>query len=260
MAESKIIREVEQISEQIDIQLDSNSVGIALLVSNDYKGLNTVSELSFTHKDADNLEEMFKEFTYVVCRKKNVSTVQFVASYKKLAEFKYPPHCKRILVYFSGHGEDGILIMQDGGKVKIEDVISCFKPHIANNETSLAMVKMFFFDACRGTQKDYGYSTKAAKPYDEITCLKRVPIEGNELVAYASTRYYVSFGGSTGSRWTNYLIKALRESEERDDVFRVLTEANKMMRKEPNVHCFQTAELTSNLADHVCFKEEAIKK
>ena len=243
----------------MDIKVDNNSVGVALLVSNDYTSpLSTQKGLRFTHTDTDNLAQLFKEFTYAVYRKKNVSVEEFVSCYKALAEFKYPPTCKRILVYFSGHGEDGVLLMQDDGKVNIEDMISCFKVHVANNSRLAKVVKMFFIDACRGLQRDDGYRMKA-KANDEITCLKRVPKEGNTLVAYASTRYHVSVGDATGSRWTNCLVKALRESKESDDVCNVLTDANIAMRKEPYQHCFQTAEFTSSLVDRVHFKQEGIK-
>ena len=238
--------------------LDKDTIGVALLVSNDYSTLKEVQDLPFTHSDTDNLEKLFKEFTYLVYRRKNVSIKEFVSCYKALADFKYPLTCKRILVYFSGHGDDGALLMQDGGKVQIESVISSFKIHIANNETLAEMAKLFFFDACRGSHRDEGYS-KSAKPDNEITCLGRVPKEGNTLVAYASTRYHVSYGGPAGSRWTTWLIKALRESEERDDVCNVLTGANIMMRNEPNQHCFQTAEFISNLTGYVRFKQEGIK-
>ena len=144
----------------MEIRIGIDIVGVALIVSNDYKGLKNanIDELPTIHKDTANLEEVFKGFRYAVYRKENLSTAAFVSCYKKLAEFKYPPTCKRILVYFSGHGgNNGALIMQDGKDIKAEDMISCFKIHISNNETLAGMAKMFFFDACRGSQEDHGY-------------------------------------------------------------------------------------------------------
>ena len=243
----------------MDIEVDANTVGVALLVSNDYATLRKEDKLRFTHTDTDNMAQLFKEFTYAVYRKKNVSTDEFVSYYIALADFKYPPSCKRTLIYFSGHGKDGVLVMQDGKEVKIEDMISRFKIHISNNATLVGVVKMFFVDACRGSQKDHGYYPKA-KPDDEITCLKRVPKEGSTLVAYASTRYHISIEDVGGGRWTNCLIKALRESKENDDVHTILTRANIMLRDNPNQRQgFQTAEFTTSLADFVCFKQEAMK-
>ena len=175
---------------KMDIQIDAYTVGVALLVSNDYTPVKRVDDLLFTHTDVDSMEKILKEFTYAVYRIKNASSDKFVTCYKKLAEFKYPTTCKRILLYFSGHGNDGTLLMQDDVEVNIVDVISSFKIHIANNKSLALMGKMFFYDACRGTQEDKGYTMKAAGPPDEIS--GRVPKEGNMLIAYASTRYHVS--------------------------------------------------------------------
>ena len=235
--------------DDMNIQIDNSTVGVALLVSNDYdsSACKTVRKLLFTHKDTDNLEEVLKDFSYAVLRIKNTSTDRFVTCYGKLAQYEYPTTCRRVLLHFSGHGNDGILLMQDGGKVNIDDVISCFKIHIAGNKSLGTMAKMFFFDACRGEQGGGGGS------------MSRVSKDGNMLIAYASTRYHVSYGDhSAGSQWTNCLVRALSESKESDDVLHILTEVNLMMRKEPNHRYFQTAELTSSLADHVYFKKEAI--
>ena len=99
-------------------------------------------------------------------------------------------------MYFSGHGgNDGALLMQDGGRIKAEDIISCFKIHISTNLTLAQMAKMFFFDVCRGSQEDHGYIPKSGSKTDWI---KRIPKEGRMLVAYASTPYHVSYGDSNG--------------------------------------------------------------
>ena len=241
----------------MEIQLGVDIVGVALIVSNDYQGLKDVDELHFVHKDAASLEQVFKGFSYAVYRKENVSTADFVSCYKKLAEFKYPSRCKRILVYFSGHGgNDGALIMQDGGRIKSEDMISCFKIHISNNETLAEMAKMFFFDACRGSQQDHGYMRKSG---GETDWMKRIPREGGVLIAYASTPYHVSYGDSSGSRWTNCLVQALEESKDNDDVCRILTTANILMAKQPNSEC-QTSEYSNTLREFVYFKQEAVKR
>ena len=257
----------------MEIQINENTVGVALLVSNDYdpKYWNEVNgkhlgELFFTHKDVENLALLFEDFAYAVYRKKNVTRERFVTYYAALADYKYPPTCKRILVYFSGHGDDdGKLILQDGDEVDIKDVICRFRINIANNETLAETIKMFFFDACRGSSIDGGYAiTPEAKTAGDAAgrpnALMRVPKEGNTLVAYASAPHHKSFADSNGSYWTNCLVKALRESNEKDDVCNILTKANDYLRKRTsNQNSFQTAEFISNLTTLVCFKREASK-
>ena len=240
----------------MEIRIGANNVGVALLVSNDYKGRRDIKELSSVHKDAASLEQVFKRFGYAVYRKENLSTADFVLCYKKVADFKYPCTCKRILVYFSGHGgNNGALIMQDGGNVKAEDMISCFKIHISNNVTLAKMAKMFFFDACRGSQEDHGYTQKSGSAADWIT---RIPQEGGVLVAYASTPYHVAYEGPSGSRWTKCLVQALKESKDNDDVCWVLTRANILMSEQPKSK-YQTSEYSNTLREFVYFKQEALK-
>ena len=248
----------------MEIKIDANTVGVALLVSNDYKGIVNVAELEFVHQDSVKMEQMFKHrLSYTVYRKKNVTGYDFVSYYEKLAKHSYPSMCKRILVYFSGHGSsDRDLLMQDKTEVKIADMIDCFKKSTCSKE-SAGMVKMFFFDICRGSRQDLGY-----KGGDETKWRISIPKEGGMLFAYASTPDHVAYGNSSGSRWTNCLVQALEKSKDDDDALHVLTSANILMRKEvekkdqtPGAAVeFQTAEYISTLAEFVYFKQEAVKK
>lgn len=235
----------------MEIQISANTVGVALLVSNDYKGPKGV------HKEAANLEQMFKRFSYAVYRRENLSTADFVSCYKKLATFKYPSTCKKIVVCFSGHGgNDGALIMQDGKEIKAEDMISCFQAHISDNETLTEMAKMFFFDTCQGSQEDCGYIPKSGSTGDWMT---RILKEGGTLVAYTSIPHHVSYDGSSGSQWTNCVFQALKESKDNDNVCRIVTYANILMRKQPNSEC-QPADYSTAPAEFVHFKQETTKR
>ena len=87
----------------MDICIDQNVVGVALLVSNSYEG---EKNLPFTHDDTNAMEETFKGFGYQVYKKQNLSYEDFKNCYRGLADYDYPPPCKRLLLYFSGHGAD----------------------------------------------------------------------------------------------------------------------------------------------------------
>ena len=155
-------------------------------------------------------------------------------------------------MYFSGHGRNGALLMQDGQRIEVENLVSRFKGNTALSE----MAKMFFIDACRGPQEDFGF---AARARFAVSGGSRVPEEGNILVAYASTEDHVSKGDNFGSQWTNFLIQALKNSDESDDVCNILTSSNKMLRAyqlTENRDSFQTAEFTTSLTTFVHFKRE----
>ena len=245
----------------------SNYVGIAILVSNGYEG--TSGEIMFTHTDTDNMDNTFKKLGYLVYKHQNLDHEEFMKMCKQYADDEHsqyvPPSCKRLLFYFSGHGSNGFLTMRGGGHVQVESIITCFKTKIALSTTVKRIVKMFFFDACRGPQRNRGYALKTkCQEYENWM----IPKEGSMLVAYASTPHHVSYEGSGGfgSLWTGYLIQVLNNSNDSDDVCHVLTKANILMREEAERKShetndtveFQTAEFTSNLAEFVCFKKEAI--
>ena len=108
----------------MEFHISNVCVGVALLVSNGYEG---ADKIKFTHEDTINMEEQFKEFGYDVFKRTDVDFKTFQLYYRELADRDYPPTCKRILIYFSGHGADGVLDMQDGSCANIEDIITCFK-------------------------------------------------------------------------------------------------------------------------------------
>ena len=247
----------------------SDNVGDALLVCNNYKGTH-LRELPFTSEDVENLEELLKKHGYAVITKRNLFHIDFVTELNEFATKMKSQTAtgKRLLVYFSGHGNKFGVTTQDGEKVEISLIINYFK-HINNG-----MVKMFFFDACRGKEVDPGKSVSTAgrsKPkgngleYDKTACLK-VPEGANILLAYGSTEGFVSVGDPVGSLWTNCFIEAVKESDGRDDILHILTTANKLMcdkkveerKVHEDVH-FQTAEFISTLTDYVYFQRDAPK-
>ena len=76
------------------LKIDDDTVGVALLVSNDYKSQENIKHLSFTHEDASEVETLFRdEFNYAICRKQNITRAEFWSLCKSLAMKKYPPTC-----------------------------------------------------------------------------------------------------------------------------------------------------------------------
>ena len=226
------------------------------MVSNDYTSAssNHLRPLEFTHRDADAMEQLFQnEFLYEVRRKMNISKEEFKSCCKILAAHEYPPACNRILVYFSGHGSNGTLIFQDGEEFSFKDMIDIFKPTIANNESLAHMVRMFFIDACRGQKEEFGSEIVSKGGSKQF-----VADEANVLLAYACPPTYLSYGSSTGSRWTTCLVEALRGSTIDHSVFDILCEAHKLMwQSYHQSKPYQTAEFGSLLHQALYFKKEA---
>ena len=88
---------------------------------------------------------------------------RFIATCKYLADNTYPRSCKRIIIYFSGHGYNESIQMENYRGVKIAEILSYF-----HNENCREMERILLLDApCSA---------------ENIKC------EPNELVACASSR------------------------------------------------------------------------
>ena len=186
--------------EHMDLEsvITQSTIGVALIVSNDYTTNQCERNLPETHTDAKMMTKFFEKCKYKVFQYRNLSEDKFIKLYEKMAKHKYPKTCRRLVVYFSGHGSDGIMLSQYGEKVDINNMVTSFKPvnGKVKNETLGNMVRMFFIDACRGTQEEYGYlSSKHATPtIKHIAKLKKDSSnDTNILVAYATTPQHVCY-------------------------------------------------------------------
>ena len=246
----------------MNVRVNNSDVGVAFVVSIDYSG-HPGAQLSFTHKDSESLACLFKkDFAYEVYHLTNISKSYFLSCCKSLAAYQYPPSCKRIFVYFSGHGtEEKLIFLDDQGSqqdVLIEFVISLFKPTIAKNATLAKMARLFFIDACRGTGKEAGVLVPKGGSMSDRG-LRIVSDEANIFVAYASPLSYKAYGVATGSWWTTCLLEVFENLKVEHSVYDILTKTHKLMaeKSSENAELLQTPEFKSTILSSVYFKKEA---
>jgi len=158
------------------------------------------------------LEELlYKVYEIMGSNKSNV-----LQSCKRLAEYEYPATCRRILVYFCGHGnEEGMKLtftLPGDESLAIDDLIKEFKPDNACRAGLKDIIKMVFIDL----QPLYAKYTTVAKG-------AIISTEANVFVAYGFS--------PSSSTWTNYLISTLQERDDtNDDIYSVFTEVHKLIR------------------------------
>ena len=250
-----MFRTTKQLS--MDVKIYEYSIGVAVLISNDYKTLETVTGLSFSHVDVDYLSGLFEEFAYAVCRKKNVSAMECFSCLKELTEVKYPPTCKRILVYFFGYSYGGRLLMQDGSIVQITDLIALFKK-VSNNVKLASMAKMFFFDAREIQERDSYLMPHMKRDEDEFIIMTSV-MDGNNMLV-VRMKYPKSDGNSTYHSWTRSFVTVLPKSMESDDVHNIVSIATHDWLQNQYVQLPYGSPIDfSTLEEKVQFKQEAFK-
>nr|VZI03839.1 unnamed protein product [Spirometra erinaceieuropaei] len=128
------------------------------------------------------------------------------------------------------HGDDGGLIYGTDGAVYLENLIKPFRgdscPDLAGKP------KMFFVQACRGSQLDPGtvVETDGFYPGGEgghLGSLRRIPVEADLLVAYAVQPGYFAFRNSLyGSWFIQALTNCLQRYGRTLDLMSILTRVN----------------------------------
>ena len=243
-----------------------STIGVALVVTNDYTTNPTKQDLKVTYTDGKKMKAFLVKCKYKVFWYHNLTQQQFVKLYKEMAKYEYPKTCRRLLVYFSGHGSNGErLLTEDGKYVSVHDMVTSFKPVNAKNITLRNTVRMFFIDACRGNKSDYGYSSNksvTATITHNTKSDKDSSNDTNILLAYSTTSEHVSgvsaeeMKKGTGSFWTECLLKELENSH--DDILIILRNVNKVLEhKKTSGGYYQMGETNYTLVEGLNFKKEA---
>ena len=203
-----------------------------------------VDVLYNTRVEGEKTKRFFSKCKYAVILCHNITRECFKILCNQLARYEYPETCRRLVVVFSGHGGYGKICFTNGETMLINEIMNMFKPANAKNPTLGHMVRMFFIDACRGKNEDFGYPCKSysTTPTVEIEC----PNESNMIVAYATTKKHVSFDGE----WLPTLLEELENPHV--DLLGALVNVNKRMsRKKHNGECYQSGEHRSTLVEKV---------
>jgi hypothetical protein len=148
-----------------------------------------------------------------------------------------------VILYYSGHGNDGVILGVDGGAVRLEDVAQFFNGNQLPDFVSKP--KILVWDCCRGGQPNL-----ATKGDDEHFS------PDSEIVhLFATTEAHVSYGGASNSLFTRALVETLRTSEDRDiyDIHRATTAKLKKMSslQSGGQFCVQLPELRGTLSQKV---------
>ena len=212
-------------SESIDILPDNAPdkkwKGIAFIVYNTYRNNQTQKDLPDTKKDGRKMGKFFKDVNYYTVSGRNLTYREFMDTCKYLVTYShYPPSCRRIVVYFAGHGNEESITMEGGKSVKIRDVQALLRKFQSDKKVA----KILLIDACRDS------ITGIAKLCDLwcrfwycFWCIitlhhkneSKSSNDNNELLAYATTENHGAYSLEYGGLWTQTLIKQLYELQDK---------------------------------------------
>ena len=232
--------------------------GVALVISNDYVASELVNYVGSgdyqipevkIHEESKRLSKCLRQFDYFVHHRKNIAKQELIKLCHRLAEYKYPSNCKRIVVAFSGRGFDGVLQLRDGERIFLEDVVGYFNNAVLPG----SMIRIFLIDTHHGSSGSLVQGDSViVKAGDDCRCLNRIKMDANLLVAYSSIRYHdkdVEKFNLQG-KWIGCFAAEL-ENSPFTSLQNVLTTVNKTMAGIATVaKYFQTADYHS-LTEHL---------
>ncbi|KAG5263904.1 hypothetical protein AALO_G00269930 [Alosa alosa] len=174
-----------------------------------------------TDVDAGNMMKVFKQLGYEVIFKNDLSVRDINTLLYNVSQEDHSKSASLVCVLLS-HGDDGVLYGTDG-PVPLKDLTSLFR---GDRCRSLAgKPKLFFIQACRGTDLDSGIETDSVA---EEGSTERIPVEADFLYAYSTAPGYYSWRNTSNGSWfiqsvCDMLARFGRELE----LMQVLTRVNR---------------------------------
>jgi hypothetical protein len=179
--------------------------GILVLVTCSYGGI-----LPGTEADRAEMELTFKRLGYNVvqlCNEgatKSAITTTLIQLSDYLSRYCGPTTDRALVFAFSGHGRRGELVSCDRKSLSLmNDILRRFVKHPGMG----GIPKLFFIDACRGSNKITKSLEQTVKDF-EATTKGLSHEEGNFLIAHATIVDHVSYD----SYWMHKLAKRIREN------------------------------------------------
>ena len=216
-----------------------NPRGLAVIVTNEYPGM---------RKDGRAMENAFGSLGFATLWKPNISSEDMKALVKSVVKYfqdKPPPEDYVVAFVFSGHGDEGdLLIGEDGRNVHLNNEI--VQP-LAEEQEIGNIPKLFFINACRGENE-----LKPVVKLKRKSARELITAKGNYYVAYSTIPKHVAYTSgdpNSGSAWIQILAKNLKESKESLSNIMETTSSElwAMYKEHPSVDIAQQTETVSRL-------------
>ena len=232
--------------------------GLAIIVTNDYKDVADLPTLNGTHKDGARMQDVFDKLEIANMWKKNVTGGEMKRLLNEIAQLDTLPQSYHSISFvFAVHGDNEELSLQDGVKMKVNDIVRALCPGQAPKIG--VTPKLFFIDACRGPKKIKPVSVPTSHSSDlsprGATNHINVPEKGNFLIAYSCIPDHMAYESEEGGVWLTALANALLRSKE--SIEAVLTEVREELdRKYKSPEHMQLSESVSRLLKKVYLNRE----
>lgn len=203
-------------------RMDYPEMGECVIINNkNFQPHTRMSPRSGTDADAANVREVFMNLGYKIKINNDLSCGNIFKLLKKVSEEDHSKRSSFVCVLLS-HGDEGLIYGTDG-PLELKALTSLFR---GDRCRSLAgKPKLFFIQACRGTELDAGIETDSGS---EETMCQKIPVEADFLYAYSTAPGYYSWRNSVQGSWfIQSLCEMLQKHAGKLELMQILTRVNR---------------------------------
>ncbi|XP_062380807.1 caspase-3-like [Sardina pilchardus] len=171
------------------------SIGQCIIINNKNFDRRTGMNIrNGTDMDAGNLKRVFSQLGYKVKINNDLSVKDIKTLLSTVAKDDHSQSASLVCVLLS-HGDEGVLYGTDGA-VDLKELTSLFRGDRC--PTLVGKPKLFFIQACRGTDLDSGIEADSVA---EEGSTERIPVEADFLYAYSTAPGYYSWRNTSCGSW-----------------------------------------------------------
>ncbi|XP_029918268.1 caspase-3-like [Myripristis murdjan] len=204
-------------------KMDYPCIGHCLIINNkNFHPGTGMKYRSGTDVDAAAAMKIFSRLGY----KMKIANDQTVAQMTQLLlSFSREDHsnCASFVCVLLSHGDEGKIFGTDG-HVELTDLTKYFKG--APCRSLVGKPKLFFIQACRGTDLDDGTTLQTDSEPEEASA--RIPVEADFLYAYSTAPGYYSWRNTSNGSWfMQALCEMLERHSKQLELMQIMTRVNR---------------------------------
>ncbi|XP_012710613.2 caspase-7 isoform X1 [Fundulus heteroclitus] len=219
------------VSPTFQYKMSHQKVGKCIIINNKNFDENTgMNVRNGTDRDAGELFKCFKNLGFDVTVHNDQTCEKMEHLLKRASEEDHSNSSCFACILLS-HGEEGMIYGTDGA-MSIKTMTSMFRGDKC--KSLVGKPKLFFIQACRGSEFDDGIQTDSGPPNDTLETdanpRHKIPVEADFLFAYSTVPGYYSWRNpGRGSWFVQALCNILNEFGKQLEIMQILTRVNYMV-------------------------------
>ncbi|KAM9327112.1 caspase-7 isoform 2-T2 [Gastrophryne carolinensis] len=219
------------VAPEFEYKMSYKKLGKCIIINNKNFERNTgMCIRNGTDKDAGDLEQCFRKLGFEVKVLNDLSCYGMERQLQEVAQENHSDSACFACILLS-HGEEGQIYGTDGA-MAIKTLTTLFRGDKCRS--LVGKPKLFFIQACRGSEFDEGIQTDSGPANDSLETdanpRYKIPVEADFLFAYSTVPGYYSWRNpGRGSWFVQALCSILNEHGKQLEIMQILTRVNFMV-------------------------------